>query len=244
MFADSLLDHQWENRSHRGWTTLVSFGLQALGVAVVLALPLIYTQGLPAIHLVSIGAPIGPPRGRQPATGAHHQPTNPSQSNLFRGIVVAPPTIPSQVSHVVDDASAQDAPPCPTCVAGSTGSMSDGNSIINSFGANANIAPPPRPPTAHPPRISHMMEGNLIYRVQPVYPPLARAARIQGSVQLRAIISRTGTIENLQAISGPPMLVGAAIDAVRQWRYRPYLLNGDPVEVETQVTVNFSLSGG
>ena len=89
-----------------------------------------------------------------------------------------------------------------------------------------------------------MMEGNLIYRVQPIYPPLARAARIQGPVHLRAIISRTGTIENLQALEGHPMLVGAAIDAVRQWRYRPYILNDEAVEVETQITVNFSLSGG
>jgi protein TonB len=89
-----------------------------------------------------------------------------------------------------------------------------------------------------------MMEGNLIYKVQPIYPPLARTARIQGAVHLRAVISRTGAIENLQAIDGHPMLVGAALDAVRQWRYRPYILNGDPVEVETQVTVNFSLSGG
>jgi protein TonB len=89
-----------------------------------------------------------------------------------------------------------------------------------------------------------MMEGNLIYKVQPIYPSLARSARIQGSVLLRAIISRNGTIENLNVISGHPMLVGAAIDAVRQWRYRPYILNDEPVEVETQVTVNFSLSGG
>jgi protein TonB len=89
-----------------------------------------------------------------------------------------------------------------------------------------------------------MMEGNLIYKVRPIYPPLARAARIQGPVHLRAIISRTGTIENLLAIDGHPMLVGAALDAVRQWRCRAYILNGDPVEVETQVTVNFFLSGG
>ena len=89
-----------------------------------------------------------------------------------------------------------------------------------------------------------MMEGNLIYKVQPVYPPLARQARIQGSVLLRAIISRRGTIEDLSVISGHPMLVGAAIEAVRQWRYRPYILNDEPVEVETRVTVNFSLSGG
>jgi protein TonB len=89
-----------------------------------------------------------------------------------------------------------------------------------------------------------MMEGNLIYRVQPVYPPMARTARIQGPVVLRAIISKSGAIENLQVVSGHPMLVKSAIEAVSQWRYRPYILNDEPVEVETQVTVNFLLSGG
>ena len=88
------------------------------------------------------------------------------------------------------------------------------------------------------------MEGNLIHRVQPEYPQLARQARIQGPVILRAIINRDGRIENLQVLSGHPMLVQAAIDAVRQWRYRPYLLNDQAVEVETQITVNFTLSGG
>jgi len=89
-----------------------------------------------------------------------------------------------------------------------------------------------------------MMEGNLVYRVQPLYPALARQARIQGQVVLRAIISRDGTIENLQVISGHPMLAPAAVEAVRQWRYKPYYLNDSAVEVETQVTVNFVLGGG
>ena len=88
------------------------------------------------------------------------------------------------------------------------------------------------------------MEANLVHRVQPAYPPLARAARIQGTVVLQAIISKNGTIQNLQVLNGHPMLVRAAIDAVQQWRYRPYFLNGEPVEVETQITVNFILSGG
>jgi protein TonB len=88
------------------------------------------------------------------------------------------------------------------------------------------------------------MEGNLIYKTQPVYPPMARAARIQGPVILRAIISRSGGIENLQVVSGHPMLVRAALEAVSQWRYRPYILNDEPVEVETQITVNFILAGG
>ena len=84
----------------------------------------------------------------------------------------------------------------------------------------------------------------LVTRVQPVYPPLARQARIQGTVVLRAIISRDGSIENLTLVSGHPMLVPAAIDAVKQWKYQPYLLNGQPVEVDTEVLVNFALSGG
>ncbi len=92
--------------------------------------------------------------------------------------------------------------------------------------------------------ISHMMEGNLTHKVQPDYPPLARQARMQGAVVLQAVISREGTIENLQVLSGHPMLVPSALAAVRQWRYRPYFLNGEPVEVETQVTVNFVLGGG
>ena len=89
-----------------------------------------------------------------------------------------------------------------------------------------------------------MMEGNLVHRVQPDYPSLARQVRVQGQVVLRAMISREGAIEKLQVLSGHPMLMQAAVDAVRQWRYRPYVLNGEPVEVETQVTVNFVLSGG
>src|SRR5438445_13876654 len=83
------------------------------------------------------------------------------------------------------------------------------------------------------------MEGNLVHRVQPEYPPLAVQTRTQGQVVLRAVITREGTIENLQVVSGHPLLVRAALEAVRQWRYRPYVLNGEPVEVETQVTVNF-----
>jgi periplasmic protein TonB len=88
-----------------------------------------------------------------------------------------------------------------------------------------------------------MVEGNLIRRVQPVYPPLARTARIQGPVVLAAVISKAGAIENLRVLSGPPMLVKAALDAVSEWRYRPYILNNEPVEVETQITVNFTLGG-
>jgi len=88
-----------------------------------------------------------------------------------------------------------------------------------------------------------MSEGDLVRKILPAYPPLARTARIEGQVVLQAVISKQGAIENLRVLSGHPMLVPAAIEAVRQWRYRPYVLNSEPVEVETQIIVNFSLAG-
>jgi protein TonB len=102
------------------------------------------------------------------------------------------------------------------------------------------------PKVATPQRVrvsQGVTQGLLIKKVQPNYPPLARQARIQGSVLLQAEISKDGTIENLRLISGHPMLAPSAIEAVKQWRYKPYILNGEPVEVETQITVNFTLGG-
>jgi protein TonB len=83
----------------------------------------------------------------------------------------------------------------------------------------------------------------LLQKTVPIYPPIAKAARVQGTVVLQATISKTGTIENLQVVSGPAMLQQAAMDAVKQWRYRPYLLNNEPVEVDTTVNVIFTLGG-
>jgi protein TonB len=88
-----------------------------------------------------------------------------------------------------------------------------------------------------------VIAGNKLGGSTPQYPAIAKAARIQGTVVLQATISKTGTIENLRVLSGPPMLQQAALEAVKSWRYKPYLLNGDPVEVETQVNVIFTLGG-
>ena len=99
----------------------------------------------------------------------------------------------------------------------------------------------------HPPVLasihlsSRLVEGNLIYKTVPQYPAIAKAVGAQGTVVLQAMISRTGTIEGLHIISGPPMIQQAAIDAVKMWRYKPYVLNGQPVEVETTVNVIFKL---
>jgi TonB family protein len=94
----------------------------------------------------------------------------------------------------------------------------------------------------HRVRVSQsVMQGMALSKVPPVYPPDARLTRIQGSVVMTAVIDKSGNIEKLTVISGHPMLGQAALDAVKQWKYRPYILNGEPIEVETQVTVNFTL---
>ncbi|HKC71784.1 MAG TPA: energy transducer TonB, partial [Terriglobales bacterium] len=123
-----------------------------------------------------------------------------------------------------------------------------GPSAGNPLNAIVNLAPPapvPRPAVSAPLPISQgVAQGFLVHQVKPVYPPLARQARIQGAVLLQAIIGKDGSIENLRLVSGHPMLAPAAIEAVRQWRYRPYTLNRAPVEVQTEITVNFVLGGG
>jgi protein TonB len=131
-------------------------------------------------------------------------------------------------------------------VEGGTGDGSrDGvwRSLSDSLSHVAPLPAPPPTPSVPVFRPSRLLEGSLIRRVTPTYPPLARTARIQGPVVLFAVISKAGTIDNLRVISGHPMLVSAAIEAVSQWRYRPYILNNEPIEVETQITVNFLLSG-
>jgi len=111
--------------------------------------------------------------------------------------------------------------------------------------ATSNLAAVPKSVSVTPQRVrisQGVTKGLLIHRVEPAYPPLARAGRVRGEVVLSAVIGVNGEIQNLQLVSGHPMLVPEAISAVRQWRYKPYLLNGQPVEVETTITVIFALS--
>jgi protein TonB len=242
MFAE-LCDSNWENRLHRGWTTLASFSAQALAVGALFIVPLIYPQGLEQFTAFARSSVLAPPPA--PTRPASTRAAPPAPSNLLSdGRIIEPSSVPPAIERLDE----QSAPP-PVDLAGigvahATGDARGSNSVIDGLGSAPGIVLPPPSPAVHRPPLSHMMEGNLIFRVQPGYPDLAKRARIQGQVMLRAIISREGTIENLQVISGHPMLVQAAMKAVQQWRYRPYVLNGEPVEVETQVTVNFVLSGG
>jgi protein TonB len=121
-----------------------------------------------------------------------------------------------------------------------------GGVIGGIISANSSLAAVPKlskpAPTVQRVRVSQgVTKGMVVYRLEPTYPPLAREARIQGVVVLTAIIDKDGNIQNLRLVSGHPMLAPAAIDAVKHWRYKPFLLNGQPVEVETTVTVTFQM---
>jgi periplasmic protein TonB len=234
------LESAWDRSARRGWTTLASFGFQAMALSLLLLIPLIWVQGPPKLQWFETPQILTPPPAPAPrVSGERHQ--KQSSTNLNGAHVVAPPAIPPTIA-ILNEQSVASAPNIDEGggVDGGIGTSRSG--VIRSVGPAIEVAPPP-PPPPHPIRVSHWAEGNLIYRVQPVYPPIARQARIQGAVELRAIISKAGTIENLVVLRGHPMLAPAAIEAVRKWRYRPYLLNSEPIEVETEITVNFVLSG-
>ena len=238
MFSDYLRHDPWANRSHRGWTALVSFAAQALAVAALLALPLFYTQALPRLSLLgSVIAP-APPPAPGVAGAAHTR----AVTSVAGHLLLPPRYMPTLSASNGPDVPYAELPAGPG-VLGVIGDQPGAGTVLDAIGTG--ISPRiPIAPSIRPPRVSHVMEGNLVHRVQPDYPALAKQARIQGIVVLRAVIDREGVIQNLQVISGHPLLVQAALNAVRQWRYRPFYLNDQPVEVETQVTVNFSLSGG
>jgi protein TonB len=244
MFADSLLDVSWRDRSRRGYATLISFTLEALAVGALITAPFLYVQGLPRAQWMATLSVPAPPPAPLPAS-AHIRHTQVVSEVAADGHIIMPTRIPEHAAQINDESVPPPADVAQLGVRSGLGDSIGGNAFLNSAGTGPfNVAPPPSVVVPKPVRISHLMDGYLIYRLQPEYPPIARQARIQGSVVLHALIGRDGRIEKLQALSGPVMLVQSAINAVSQWRYRPYVLNNEPVEVETQITVNFTLAGG
>jgi len=217
----------------RRWTALASFSVQAAVVAAALVLPLWRPMDLPeAFKQHRIFVPISEPES--PAA-----PTNPHPFTGTRGVgLPAPPIIVRHDNGVHFGsprpvADPMDGPPLPVGPYSPSGP------------GGPNLGDDPlslvKPISAKPLHVSVMMQGNLIHRVEPVYPPIAKLTGVQGVVLIKALISPDGRIEQAQVVSGSPLLSPAALEAIRQWKYRPYVLNGTPVEVETEVTVNFVL---
>ena len=245
MFEDSLVESSGRIRTKRGWTTLLSLTGQILFLGVLVLLPLIYTEALPKQQLMSfLVAPPPPPPPPPPAAAVPIKVVK-VESDIVNGELRQPTKIPDKIKMVQEDAP----PPAVTATGGVVGGVPGGvpgGSLGGVIGGIIGSAPVAVPKVATPQRIrvsSGVAAGNLIQEVKPIYPPMAKMARVQGTVVLAAVISKQGTIENLKVISGHPMLIQSAVDAVQQWRYKPYLLSGEPVEVDTQISVVFTLTG-
>lgn len=236
MFAESLLESVGGRRTNQRWTALASLSLEAAVIGVLILLPLLENQGFPrALWISSPTATVPPPRGvRNPGhnAGGHRSP------DAVSLVLLPPSSIPRITDLTPDgqgpnsDATGPDMPlGLPNGVDHSPGPMFDPPGA------------PPRPTApSTPPRPSFVSEANVVYRVLPVYPPIARQIGAQGPVVLRAVIARDGAVDSLRVVSSAhPTLNQAALEAVSQWRFRPYLLNGVAVEVEAQITVNFIL---
>jgi len=245
MFADAMLETSWAQRSRRSLTTLTSFGLEAVVICLLLLLPLWRTVGLPSAGVVSTPVTMGRRAPEPVAARPRSAPAAEVPSNFDRGRLMQPSRVPNVIRTGRDESGPQ--PPGGSEVGLVGADVSSGATDglpISLFNGTRPVLPTQQPPTiTRAFRTSSILEGSLIRRVTPTYPPLARTARVQGPVVLFAIISKAGTIDKLRAIFGHPMLVPAALAAVSQWRYRPYILNHEPIEVETQITVNFLLSG-
>jgi periplasmic protein TonB len=237
MFEDSTFEsaHRIHTRS-RTWG-LVAFTFNGLILAALITIPLIYPEALPKQLLgVLLTAP---PPASEPKPMVHQPAASHFQGRAEYADLrlTAPPRISTQIRQM----SGPERAPGNSDILGmgeNTG-IPGGDPFGSASSTHVVVQGPPKGPTI----ISRgVAEGMLLQKITPRYPPIAQASRTQGTVVLQAVISKNGTIENLRVLSGSPMLTQAALDAVSQWRYRPYLLSGQPVAVETTINVVFRLN--
>jgi protein TonB len=246
MFEDSLLESGGRLKTKRGRTTTFAIILEIGLVGLMVLMPLIFTEALPKQQLMTFLVAPPPPPPPPPPAAAPVKVVKQIQTDIVNGALRTPTKIPQKIQMIKEEEAPAPAMASSGVVGGVPGGI-PGGQMGGVIGGIISSTPVAVPKVATPQRVrvsAGVTSGLLVKKVQPVYPPLARQARIQGTVLLRAQISKDGSIENLQLVSGHPMLVQSALDAVKQWKYKPYLLNGEPVEVDTEVAVNFTLSGG
>jgi protein TonB len=251
MFNDALLDDRAESR--RPWTIAVSFLAQCLTIALAILASLFTAGELPSQQWVThLLAPPPAPPAALPAEPARAAPRREPAQRFDESTLVSPAVIPEEVAVIAD--AAAEAPMSGPRVSGGAGVAGAVpgplSNLLAQLTAIHEAPPPPAAPKPEPRRprepllvSSDLQAARLIHRVEPVYPALARQARVSGVVRLEAIIGEDGTIRQLRVLSGHPLLAPSARDAVAQWRYRPTLLGGVAVPVLTRIDVRFKLGG-
>jgi protein TonB len=250
MLESSLFESRSRKKTRKPFTLAVSLVVHVVSVAILVLIPLFQTQALTvpavdaALFLPHIETPPTVPVFSAQPHRVQMQPSPPEPTAF-----TAPPTIPDRITYEVQPPPAN---PVNLPFGGGTGQATVAGLGIPSIGVAAPVLEPPPPLPAPPPPVpitnaqpvrrgGILQAANLIYQVKPEYPPMARLTRTQGVVVLEAVIGKDGSIDSLRVISGPQLLIRAALDAVRQWKYRPTMLNSEPVEVITTVTVTFTL---
>ena len=242
MFEDSLIESGGRLKTKRGRTTLVSFILEAIVVIILILIPLMFTEALPKGQLMTfLVAP--PPPPPPPPPPAAVKIVKQVETDIVNNQLRTPTKIPKQVKIIQEEEAP---PPSAGVVGGVPGGVPGGaaNGVIGGIISSTPVAVPKV--AVQRVRVSQgVTQGMKVHDVTPQYPQMAKIARVQGPVVLAAVIGKDGAIQNLRVVStASPLLNQAAVEAVKQWRYRPYILNGEPVEVDTTITVNFTLSGG
>src|SRR5215468_1918491 len=245
MFEEMVVSSQTNKKTNKPWTVMLSMIIQVTLLGILILIPLIYTEALPKAMLSTmLVAPPPPPPPPPPPAPAQVIKVKPQVHLMQNNQLVAPKVIPREVKIIKEEAEPD--PGAMGMTGGVPGGVAGGSmgGVLGGVIGGAGAAPPP-PPKAAVTRTrvgGAVQAAKLVNRVQPIYPPLARQTRISGTVKLHAIIGKDGSVQQLQVVSGHPLLVQAALDAVKQWRYQPTLLNGEPVEVDTEIDVIFSLA--
>ena len=232
-----------EARPRNVWASIGSLVFQSLLLAAIIIIPLYRTEILPKMATVTmLYAPPPPP---PPAPSSATRVSTPRPVSTYK---------PSSISLPSPERQTQAASPTSEGVPGGViggvpggviGGLPGGvlGGVLASNGSAPVLAKAPGVTPVKRVRLAQrVVEANLIHDVPPTYPPEAGRARIQGTVVLLAVIGKDGSVEDVRVESGLPVLAQAAIDAVKQWRYKPYMLNGEPVEVDSRITINFTLS--
>jgi protein TonB len=242
MFEDSLIESGNKLKTKRGRTSTFAFVIQAVIIGVMVLIPLLFTEALPKTQLMTfLVAPPPPPPPPPPAQPVHV--VKQVETDMVNNQLRTPTKIPKKVEMIKEEEAP---PPQMAGVVGGVPGGVPGGQMGGVIGGIISSTPVAVPKVAvSRVRVSAgVTQGMKIRDVKPVYPQMAKVARVQGAVVLAAVIGKDGAIQNLHVVStASPLLNQAAIDAVKQWRYRPYILNGEPVEVDTTITVNFTLSG-